>query len=534
MVGRLEERAIAEQRVVWPPRIDARTLARLVARLTVGDGDRAPISVVAPGTGAEIAQVPRASEADIDLAVRRARAAQESWRERPAAERQELLLRFHDLVLERRAEGLDLIQLEGGKVRTDALQEILETANVARYYGRASADHLRRRRRRGSLPVLTQTHEYHHPVGVVGVIAPWNFPLILGITDALPALVAGCGVVIKLDRQTPFSALWAATLLDEAGFPSDLLHLVVGSGAELGPALIDRVDYVMFTGSTPVGRDVAVRCAQRLIGCSLELGGKNAMLVLADADVAKTAEGARVASFAHAGQMCVGMERIYVLDEVYEPFVNRFAELTAASRLGNAFEYGDDVGSLISKKQLDVVAAHVEDAVAKGATVLTGGRPRPEVGPFFYEPTILTGVTPEMRVYAEETFGPVVSVYRVDSEDEAVELANASPYGLNFSVWTRDAFRGRSIARRLQAGTVNINEGFGVGWTSSGAQMGGFKDSGLGRRHGAPGIEKYTEPQAVALQRAIPTTGPSWLPPAVWETAVTTGLRLLRRLPGVR
>ena len=518
----------------YAPGVDDRTLTRLRSRLTEGAGPREDIAVFAPATGAAIGAVPQASEEDVERAVAEARVAQRAWSRRPVGERAALLLRFHDLVLRRRAEGLDLIQLEGGKVRADALEEILETANVTRYYARASVSHLRPHRRRPALPLVTEAWERHVPIGVVGVISPWNFPLILGITDALPALVAGCGVVIKVDEKTPYSALWASALLDEAGLPPGLLQLVTGDGAVVGPMLIDRVDYVMFTGSTRVGRLVAAQCAERLIGCSLELGGKNAMLVLDDADVHKAAEGARKGSFSHAGQMCVGMERIYIADRLYEAFVHEFVETTRSMRLGVNFDYRDDMGSLVSPQQLERTTGHVDDAVARGATVLTGGRPRPETGPCFYEPTILSGVEPHMTLHADETFGPVVSVYAVGSDEEAVALANASPFGLNFSVWTRDVRRGKRVAGRLEAGTVNVNEAYGSAWCSSGAPMGGFKASGLGRRHGADGIKKYTESQAVAVQRVFPISGPPWLSQRRWEQLISAGLYLLRHTPGVR
>ena len=516
------------------PRIDAARLELLAKRLATTSGERPSIPVAAPATGERLGEVPSMNAEDVGEAVRRARVAQAAWARRPLRARAEVLLRFHDLLLDHRDVGLDLIQLEGGKTRKDALEEVLETANISRYYGRAATSFLRPRRKRSALPLLTQAWEYHKPVGVVGIITPWNFPLILGITDALPALVAGSAAVIKLDPHTPYTALWAATLLDAAGLPPDVLQLVSGSGPELGPPLIERVDFVMFTGSTRVGRMIAAQCAERLIGCSLELGGKNAMIVLDDVDVDRAAAGACKGSFSHGGQMCVGMERIYVLEQVYERFCNRFVELTQALRLGVGFDYEDDMGSLLSQQQLDTVSAHVDDAVAKGASVLAGGQARSDLGPFFYEPTILTKVTPDMKLYADETFGPVVAVYPVTSEAEAVERANDSRFGLNFSVWTGNASRGRAVARRLEAGTVNVNEGYGSSWSSSGVQMGGFKESGVGRRHGAHGIEKYTESQAVVVQRVIPISGPSWIPPARWERLVIPALRLMRRLPGVR
>ena len=524
----------ASAHVHLSPRIDRRMLERLARRLTVAEGHRDLVPVTAPATGASLGDVPHATEADVELAVHKARAAQVEWARLPVRKRAALLLRFHDLLLERSDEGLDLIQLEAGKVRIDALEEIMETANVSRYYARSSASHLRPRRQRGALPLLTQTWEYRRAVGVVGIITPWNFPLVLGITDALPALVAGCGVVTKLDSHTPYAALWAATLLDEVGLPSDLLQFVTGNGVRIGPPLVDRVDYVMFTGSTRIGREIAVRAANRLIGCSLELGAKNAMLVLDDADLERAVDGTRKASFSHAGQICIGMERVYVQQARFDQFVRRLAERTSAMRLGVSFDYDFDIGSLLSQQRLDAVSAHVEDAVAKGAKVVTGGRARPDIGPYFYEPTILQAVTREMTLYSEETFGPVISVYPVRDVDHAIALASDSSYGLNFGIWTRNHRRASAVARALEAGTVTVNDAYAAAWCSSGAPMGGMKNSGLGRRHGAEGIQKYTETQAVAVQRIVPTYGPRWLSPGRWTRVITTTERMLRRVPGLR
>jgi succinate-semialdehyde dehydrogenase / glutarate-semialdehyde dehydrogenase len=306
---------------------------------------------------------------------------------------------------------------------------------------------------------------------------------------------------------------------------------VTGPGPELGPVVVDVVDHVMFTGSTPTGRAVGQRAAARLIGASLELGGKNPMIVLADADLGRTVEGAVRACFSNAGQLCISMERIYVERPAHDEFLRRFAERVRGMALGAGFDYRTEMGSLQSKRQLATVAAHVEDAVAKGATVVTGGRPRSDLGPCFYEPTILTGVTPEMACAAEETFGPVVAVHAVRDADEAVELANASPYGLNASVWSRDLRRARAIARRVRAGTVNVNEGYGAAWASTDAPMGGMGDSGLGRRHGAEGILGYTEAQTVAVQRGVrldPMLGMSY---ERWAALVVLLMRALRRAP---
>jgi len=513
------------------PRITAGLLGRLAAQAAVAAGrDQLPIGM--PATGQTLGRVRHGTAEDIAAAAQTARGAQPSWARMDVAARSAVLLRFAELLLSRQDEVLDLIQLENGKARRHAFEEVIDVAQTSRYYARTAARYLRGQRRAGALPVLTQTWEYHHPKGVVGVISPWNYPLTLGISDALPALVAGNAVITKPDGQTPYSALWAADLLAQAGLPPGVLQVVTGSGAELGGPLIEHCDFLMFTGSSRVGRLVAADAARRLIGYSLELGGKNAILVLADADLRRAVRGAVRAAFSSTGQLCISMERMYVEDSVWDAFVPRFARAARSLRLGHALDYQPDMGSLSSADQLDTVARHVSDAVGKGATVLAGGRARPDIGPCFYEPTVLTGTSPGMTLYAEETFGPVISVYRVGGAEEAIELANDSCYGLNFSVWTRDTRQGRDIARRLEAGTVNVNEAYAAAWGSVDAPMGGWKDSGVGSRHGEHGILKYTNAQTVAIQRLLPIAPPGRTPPAVYARVMTAAMRALQRLPG--
>lgn len=362
------------------------------------------------------------------------------------------------------------------------------------------------------------------------IISPWNYPLSLGAGDTVPALLAGNAVVQKPDNQTALTALFALDLAKRAGLPDDLWQIVLGRGSAIGTPMLDIADYVMFTGSTESGRNIARQAGERLIDCSLELGGKNAMLVLDDADLGRTVEGAVRACFSSSGQLCISIERMYVADAIHDRFVPAFVDAVKAMRIGAAYDYSAQMGTLTSSEQLDVTSSHVEDAVAKGATVLAGGRARPDLGPFFYEPTVLSGVTDEMICSTEETFGPVVSIYRFGSDDEAVSLANDTRYGLNASVWSRDAKRGRDVAARLRAGTVNVNEAYAAAWGSIDSPMGGMGDSGLGRRHGVVGITKFTESQTIARQRLMNLAPPlRQIGDDGFASVMTTALKLMKR-----
>jgi len=506
-----------------PAFIDA--LASLVTAAPAADR----LTTNAPYTGEPLADLPASTPTDVDEAFARARVAQVRWAATPVRERARILLRFHDLVLRRQEEAMDLMQAENGKTRRDAFLEVTDIAVTARYYARSARTVLAPTRRRGAIPLLTRTTELRHAKGVVTVISPWNYPLSMAAGDAIPALMAGNAVVQKPDTQTALTALWALSVLREAGLPTDVWQMVVGPGSVIGDRLLAGADFLMFTGSTATGRRMAGRAGERLIGASLELGGKNPMIVLPDADIDRTIDGAVAACFPSAGQLCVSIERMYVADGIYDEFVARFAERTAGLRIGAAYDFGVDVGSLTTPSQLTRVSTHVQDAVAKGAILLAGGRPRPDLGPLFYEPTILTDVTPAMVLHDHETFGPVVAIYRYTDVDDAVTLANSTPYGLNASVWGRAGRRARAVAARIRAGTVNVNDAYAAAWGSIDGPMGGMGDSGLGRRHGADGLLKYTEPQTVAHQRLRGFSPPAGIDWERWAGILTTLLRIWRR-----
>ncbi|PVG84721.1 succinic semialdehyde dehydrogenase [Nocardioides gansuensis] len=486
--------------------------------------------VASPLGGQPLAHIPQSGAEDVDAAFARARRAQVAWARTPLEERSAIFLRYHDLLFDRRDELLDLVGLESGKARKDAYLELAHLALTARYYARTAHQHLDTRRVAGMIPGATRTEINRIPKGVVGIISPWNYPLTMAICDGLPALMAGNAVVAKPDAQTMLTALLATQLLEEAGMPADLWQVVAGPGRELGAPMIQRSDYICFTGSTATGRIVAQQCADRLIGCSLELGGKNPMLVLRDAPLERAADGAVRGVFSNAGQLCVSMERLFVADQVYDRFVERFVARTEAMTLGASLDWSVDMGSLISQDQLDTVQAHVDDAVAKGARVLAGGRARPDLGPYFFEPTILEGVTPDMTCFGHETFGPVVSLYRFHDESDAVARANEGDYGLNASIYTRDGARGRALARQLRCGTVNINEAYGATFGSLAAPMGGMRDSGMGRRQGAEGIHRYTEAQSVATQRLVPIAPMLGMSEETNAKLFTLGLRAMKKL----
>ncbi|MCX6398144.1 MAG: succinic semialdehyde dehydrogenase [Propionibacteriales bacterium] len=492
--------------MILPPHLTADDLDRYTAQVFTTGPETA--RAVAPFTGAALPAVPQSSAADVALAAGRARVGQGAWAARPLSDRARFALDFGELLLAESDKLVDLVQWETGKSRIHAGIELIGVASVAAHYGAEAAGYLAPRAVRSGVPGIVQARVTRHAKGLVGVIAPWNYPLFLAVGDVIPALVAGNAVLSKADSQAPLTLLAARELAVRAGLPEDVWQVVAGPGSRLGQAIIAQVDHLAFTGSTATGRRLAAAAGERLISTSLELGGKNPMIVRADANLDAVVTGAVQACFASAGQMCIGIERIYVHESLYPAFLEKLVKATGEIRMGASYDYDVELGSLTSAEQLAVTVEHVADAVAGGATVAAGGRARPELGPFFFEPTVLTGVRPGMKVYAEETFGPVVAVYPYVDDEDAITRANDTEYGLSASVWGRDLAAAHAVAARVQAGAVNINDGYLSAISSLSAPMGGMKASGVGRRHAADGILRFTETQTTTSQR-VSTPYPS-------------------------
>lgn len=456
-----------------------------------------------PATGEEIGRAPLCSAEEVEQAVRRARAAQPAWGRLSFRQRSRVILTARKLMLAERDEIARLVSRETGKPVAEALSmEIVPTLDAMHYFAHASENLLRLQKIDiGQYGLMGRSSSIvFRPLGVIGIISPWNFPLATPADEVVMALMAGNAVVLKPSELTPLIALKLGDTFRRAGLPQGLLEIVTGDGST-GAALIDaRVDKIMFTGSVATGKRVAAAAAKYLTPVVLELGGKDPMIVLEDADIENAARGAVWGAFANAGQACASVERCYVQESIAPEFIERVVAETRTLKQGPGTEEAVDIGAMSNERQLQIVADHVNDAKRRGAKILTGGRRGANPGGFFYEPTVLINVDHQMTIMRDETFGPVLPVMTFKSDDEAIKLANDSVYGLTASVWTKDIARGRRIAEQIEAGTVMVNE---VVYTHGIAQTpwGGVKESGYGRTHGRMGLLELVQPQHIHVNR---------------------------------
>ncbi len=476
-----------------------------------GGGEPKQIEVLNPATGALIQAVPVTSPEEVAATVARVRANQPDWEAMGIEGRYHWLGKLRDWILDNQERILDTMQRETGKVRADASNEPVYLADIINFYGARAAKFIGEEAVRPHSPLLAskQLRVQYRPHPVVGIISPWNFPLILSLGDAIPALQAGAAVVIKPSEFTP---LGIAELADawkhEIGGP-DVFDIVQGVG-ETGGALVDNVDFIQFTGSDKTGRKVMARAAETLTPVSLELGGKDPMIVLADADLDRAANAAAWGGMMNSGQICMSVERIYVEEPAYDEFVAKLTAEVGKLRQGpDASGHDADVGAMTSPNQIGIVEDHVDDALAAGARALTGGKRVASAGDYF-EPTVLVDVDHSMKVMRDETFGPVVGVMKVRDAEEALRLANDSRYGLSGSVFGEKQ-RAEQVARRVECGAVNVNDVL-VNYFASDVPMGGWKESGIGYRHGEPGIKKFCRTESVVITRFAGKREPTWYP----------------------
>jgi acyl-CoA reductase-like NAD-dependent aldehyde dehydrogenase len=468
----------------------------LTAMTAAGEG----ITVRNPADGSVVGVVGDTSAAEVASVVDELRREQVAWEQIGPKGRAAWLGRLRDWILDHADEVADVVQSESGKARAEAMLEPYAVSDVINYFA-ANASAFLAPERVKPASAMTKTKRLtrvYRPHPVVGVITPWNFPFITPLMDGIAALAAGAAVVIKPSEVTPLSAVLIERAWTEIGAPP-VLRVVTGMGAT-GAAVVDAVDYVQFTGSTMTGRKIGQRAAERLKPYSLELGGKDPAIVLADADLDRAVNGVIWGGLMNSGQLCISIERVYVEAPVYDEFVTRLTAKVAELRQGkDDSSCAQDVGAMATAAQQRIVENHVSSAVAAGARVLTGGSKG--AGGLFFQPTVLVDVDHSMACMRDETFGPTIPVMKVDDAEEAIRLANDSSYGLSATVWTGDVKRGKQIARRLEVGAVNINDAFSNVFCLP-LPHGGWKDSGVGARLGGPaGVRKYCRTQAITAPR---------------------------------
>jgi acyl-CoA reductase-like NAD-dependent aldehyde dehydrogenase len=470
-----------------------------------GAGRAATIEVENPATGKVIASVPVVAPEEVAEYVARARRAQPGWEALGFEGRAAVMKRCQRWVSDNADRVIETIQSETGKAYEEALlAEVGYAEGAFAFWAKNAEKFLAEERVKTASPFAKgrKLVVRYAPLGVVGVIGPWNYPLTNSFGDCIPALMAGNAVLLKPSEVTPLTSMLMGEMLRECGLPEDLYQVLPGYG-ETAAAMIDEVDFVMFTGSTATGKKVMERAAQTLTPVSLELGGKDPMIVCADADLERAANAAVHYSMQNAGQTCTSTERVYVEEPIYDEFVRLVTDRVRDLRQGVPGGAGStDLGAVISPPQSEIVERHVKDAVEHGARVLVGGGRRDENGHFF-EPTLLVDVDHSMACMREETFGPTLPVMKVRDAEEAVRLANDSEYGLQASVWTKDAGKGERLARRIESGVVTVNDAQ-VNYVALELPMGGWKQSGLGTRHGEDGIRKYTKKQTLLVTSFAP------------------------------
>lgn len=462
---------------------------------------RETIDVLNPVTQEVIKQIPVTTAEEVADAVERARFAQTAWAGLSVKERNRFVRCWLDLLWERQDEGIEILRRENGKTESGAFLEIMVVDSLGQYYINHANKILKAKRRPTLFPGVQWAKVFRKPHGVVGVISPWNYPFTLPFMDTVAALIAGNTVVLKPSEVTPLIAEWAVELMHEAGIPRDVIQVAHGDG-RTGRALVDTADYIQFTGSTATGRKVGMRAAGRLIPYSLELGGKDPAIVLNDADSEMTAIGLIQGAFENSGQMCISIERVYVEEGIYDKLLERLNHYI--KQVTQSADAGLDVvlGSMTNQAELERTKAHLDDAVKKGAKIIAGGNPRPDLGPLFFEPTIVVDADHTMDVMREETFGPVMPIMKVKNADEAIRLSNDSEYGLSASIFSRNLSRAQKLALKIDTGDVSVNRAQYVTGTP-GLPSGGQRNSGTGRRNGPEGLLKYTVSQSILLDNMI-------------------------------
>ena len=470
------------------------------------------IPSVDPATGETLGYVNATPASSLPEVMNRARAAQLSWAQVSIAKRCSMLRALRDTAMASRAELADAVVRESGKPRVEALfADIFVSVDSASHFAENTARILRTKRvpHHSTAAQAKSGYLLYEPVGVIGMISSWNYPLAIPMSQIIPAIAAGNAVVCKTSEFTPRCGALIGKLFVDAGFPKDLLTIVQGSG-DVGQALIDAgPDKVIFTGSVATGRRVADACARQLIPTVLELGGKDAMLVLADADLGAAASAAVWGGYTNCGQVCLSVERVFVEESAAEKFIGLCVEKTKKLRVGRGSDPAVDVGPLIRPQHVQRMRDLLDDAGKRGAEIRCGGNARADLGPNFFEPTVITGVNSSMRLFQEETFGPILAIQVVKTAEEAIASANASKFALAASVWTGNSTRGKCVAAQLRAGAVMINDVISY-FAISEAPHGGCKHSGWGRTHGEAGLLEMVQTKYVDVDHLPRREKPWW------------------------